>query len=226
MVVFSPSLVLVWSGTGARWVTTKRGFGRRAPLHRHGAVDTFRDNGARDNLLRRNRRAFWLDTQIHHVYISYMSTAKSKPVVRKAAKAAPASDKVTFRASPPKAIGHFAVKQRRVSVLRDKSLSERLRHALGDLVMVNIADARTQIPKMIRSSAMGHTFLISNARAADAPAAVLIGLEELDRVVAEPVAARTLGDVLATLPFSGMDLSPPQAGALPGAGLPRALIPT
>jgi len=167
-----------------------------------------------------------LDTQTHHVYISYMSTAKSKSVVRKAAKATPASDKVTFQPLPSKATGYFAVKQRHVSVLRNKAVSERLRHALGDLVMVNIAEARTQMPKMIRSSAMGHTFLIGNARAADAPAAVLIGLEELDRVVAEPVAARTLGDVLATLPFSGMDLSPPQAGALPGAGLPTALIPT
>lgn len=117
-------------------------------------------------------------------------------------------------------------KQVPVGFLPHKALSVRLRDALGNLITVNVAEARTQMPKMIRSSAEGHTFLIANARAADAPAAVLIGLEELDRMVAEPVAARTLGDVLATLPFSGMDLSPPEAGALPGTGLPAALIPT
>lgn len=195
-------------------------------MHWHSAVDTFPGHGAWDNLCLLTRWASGLDTEIYKVYILYMSTEKSKSVVRKAAKAAPASDKVTFRALPSKATGHFAVKQRYAAALRNKAVSERLRQALGDLVIVNIADARTQMPKMIRSSAMGHTFLIGNARTADAPAAVLIGLEELDRVVAEPIAPRTLGEVLATLPFSGMELSPPKAGSLPGAGLPTALIPT
>lgn len=225
MVVFSPRLVLVWID-GTLDDTTKREFDRRPPLRPHGAVDMFPGNRASDDLYLSTRRAPRLDIQTRHVYISYMSIVKPKSVVRKAAKATPASDKVTFRALPSKATGHLAVKQWHVSALRNKAVSERLRHALGELVIVNIADARTQMPKMIRSSAMGHTFLIGNARTADAPAAVLIGLEELDRVVAEPIATRTLGDVLATLPFSGMELSPPKAGALPGAGLPTALIPT
>src|SRR5215207_7140258 len=105
-----------------------------------------RNLGARSRLTPRWKR-LRLDTKAHHVYISYMSTAKSKPVVRKAAKATPAAEKVPFRALPQKATGHLAIKLRRGSAQRDKALSERLRVALGDVVIVNIADARTQMPK-------------------------------------------------------------------------------
>ncbi len=110
-------------------------------------------------------------------------------------------------------------------MLRKVPLPDRLLKALWPFVTVSIADARTLMPKMVRSSAVGHTYLISNARTADAPSAVLIGLEELNRVVAEPVNTRTLGEVLASLPFSGMELKPLTAGILPGSGLPAVLLP-
>ena len=152
------------------------------------------------------------------MYITYMSIAKPKPFVRKAAKAAPAADKPRIRLLSSK---DAAGASRRGPT----PLPERLMSALGSVVTVSIADARTQMPKMVRSSATGHTYLICNARTTDAPSAVLIGLDELNRVVAEPTNPRTLGEVLATLPFSGMALAPLTAGALPGSGLPTALLP-
>jgi hypothetical protein len=165
-----------------------------------------------------------LNNESLDVYISYMSIAKSKPLARKPAKAAPAADKSRLRAIAPERAAPL-VKRGRVAARREVALPERLRHALGELVTVSIADARTRMPKMIRSSATGHTFLISNARVSDAPSAVLIGLDELNRVLAEPVGTRTLGEVLATLPFSGMELTPPTAATPPGAGLPTARLP-
>jgi len=97
------------------------------------------------------------------------------------------------------------------------------------VVEINISDARAQMPKMVRDSAGGHTYVIGSARSSDAPAAVLIGISELARVVEEaarPVAGRTLAEVLDSLPFSGMALCPLQADALPGVGLPAAQLPT
>lgn len=154
-----------------------------------------------------------------------MSIAKAKLMVRKAAKAAPAADKSRFRSLAPEPARGGLIKGGRGGVRRTVPLPERLLNALGPFVTVSIADARTQMPKMVRSSATGHTYLISNARTADAPSAVLIGLEELNRVVAETINTRTLGEVLATLPFSGMELKPLTAGTLPGSGLPTALLP-
>lgn len=160
------------------------------------------------------------------MYITYMSTAKPRAAARKVAKAAAAAGKSPARVSSPKAAVPVALGKRgRGSALRDLAVSEKLRLALGELVTVSIADARTMMPKMVRSSATGHTYLIGNARAADAPAAILIGVEELGRVVAEPAATRTLGEVLATLPFSGVPLPAPAAPVLPGAGLPAVLMP-
>jgi hypothetical protein len=155
-----------------------------------------------------------------------MSTAKPRAATRKVAKASAAAGKSAARVSSPKAAVPVVIgRSGRGSALRDVAVSEKLRLALGELVTVSIADARTMMPKMVRSSATGHVYLIGNARTADAPAAILIGVEELGRVVAEPVATRTLGELLATLPFSGMALSPPKAPALPGPGLPTALGP-
>lgn len=108
------------------------------------------------------------------------------------------------------------------------ALTERMRHALGPVVSINISDARAQMPQMVRASAGGHTYVIGSARSADAPAAVLIGLAELARVVEEaarPLPERTLAELLDSLPFSGMVLQPLQADTLPGTGLPAAQLP-
>ena len=96
------------------------------------------------------------------------------------------------------------------------------------MVEVNITDARTQMPKMIRSSVGGKVYLNGNAKSGNAPPAVLIGMAELERVVqeaAKPAPNRTLGEVLASLPFSGMELRPLRAKPLPNDGLPMARLP-
>ena len=106
--------------------------------------------------------------------------------------------------------------------------SDRLLSALGPLFEVNITDARTQMPKMIRSSVGGKVYLIGNPKSADSPPAVLIGMAELERVVQEVAKlapSRTMGEVLASLPFSGMELRPLRAQPLPNDGLPMAHLP-
>ena len=93
---------------------------------------------------------------------------------------------------------------------------------------MNISDARARLPKMIRESVMGRTYLIGSARNADAPSAVLIGVSKLDEVVQEVAqsgSSRTLGDILDSLPFSGMELRSPLVEPLPGAGLPTLRLP-
>ena len=107
-------------------------------------------------------------------------------------------------------------------------LSDRLLSALGPLSEVNITDARAQMPKMIRSSVGGKVFLIGNAKNADSPPAVLIGMAELERVVkevAKPVSGRTFGELRASLPFSGMKLLPLLAEPLPNDDLPVVFLP-
>ena len=107
-------------------------------------------------------------------------------------------------------------------------LSDRLLSALGPLFEVNITDARTQMPKMIRYSACGQVFLIGNAKSANSPPAVLIGMAELERVVkevAKPVSSRTFGELRASLPFSGIKLRPLLAEPLPNDDLPVAFLP-
>ena len=152
-----------------------------------------------------------------------MNNAKPKTAVRKVTKSLATAHKILSRSLVPQP--SRLPKGPRDAVRSDGALPERLMNALGPFVTVSIADARTQMPKMVRSSASGHIFLIRNARLSDAPAAVLIGLEELNRVVAEPIKGRTLSDVVAALPFSGMSFKPLTAGTLPGPGLPTALLP-
>jgi hypothetical protein len=178
-----------------------------------------------------------------------MSTAKLKSSALKPSKAAAA--RTTTNAKAPKATVAFratsgssgaALETLRVrgkgagktvskstgSVSHKAPFSDRLLRALGPLFEVNITDARTQMPKMIRSSVGGKVFLIGNAKSTDSPPAVLIGMAELERVVqeaAKPAPGRTLGDVLASLPFSGMELRPLRSEPLPGDSLPMAHLP-
>ena len=53
-----------------------------------------------------------------------------------------------------------------------------------------------------------------------------IGPEKSNPVVDESIHARTLGEVVATLPFAGVELKPLTASPLPGPGLPEACLPT
>lgn len=52
-----------------------------------------------------------------------------------------------------------------------------------------------------------------------------IGSEKSDPVVAESIHSRTLGEVVAALPFSGVKLKPLTVSPLPGPGLPEAYLP-
>lgn len=174
-----------------------------------------------------------------------MSNAKLKSPTAKPAKAAAAAGRTTTarapspssrtapagillqdkstRKSPPKRPHPVAA-----PAFHRVRISERLLSALGPMSEVNITDARAQMPKLIRSSVSGRVYLIGNAKSADSPPAVLIGMAELERVVreaAQPAPGRTLGEVLASLPFSGMKLKPLRAQPLPDDGLPVAHLP-
>ena len=147
-----------------------------------------------------------------------MSTANLKSPARKPAKAAAVRATTTAKTTQEMAANAFC---------KDR-LSDRLLGALGPLVEVNITDARTKIPKMMRSCVGGKVYLIGNAKSADSPRAVLIGLVELERVVkeaAKPVSSRTFGELRASLPFSGMELRPLLAEPLPNDGLPMVHLP-
>jgi hypothetical protein len=160
-----------------------------------------------------------------------MSTDKLKPNTLKPAKAS-ATKKSTETTAVSPGTGVQGDKMSRKTthklatvILTKPAISKRLLSALGPLLEVNITDARSQIPKMIRSSVGGKVYLIGNAKSADSPTAVLIGMAELERVVQEVARtspSRTLGEVLATLPFSGMKLQPLRAKPLPNDGLPMA----
>ncbi|EFK95138.1 hypothetical protein LDC_2855, partial [sediment metagenome] len=95
-------------------------------------------------------------------------------------------------------------------------------------VEVNIATARSQMPEMVKRSAAGEFFLIRNARTQLGPSAVLIGAEELGKMVkkaSDTAIERTMGDIRKSLPFTGFKVEPLTAKALPGPGLPPAILP-
>lgn len=120
------------------------------------------------------------------------------------------------------------VKNNAFSVFEGIQLSPRLQKAIGPMMVINITNARAQIPKMVRSSADGKVFVIGSAKSPDTPSAVLIGMAEFERVVKEatkPVPSRTFGELRASLPFSGMKLRPLLAEPLPNDGLPVAFLP-
>ncbi len=52
-----------------------------------------------------------------------------------------------------------------------------------------------------------------------------IDLDRSNPAVAESIHSRTLGEVVAALPFSGVKLKPLTASPLPGPGLPAACLP-
>ena len=53
-----------------------------------------------------------------------------------------------------------------------------------------------------------------------------IGPEKSNPVLDESIRTRTLGEVVAALPFSGVKLKPLTVSPLPGPGLPEACLPT
>lgn len=175
-----------------------------------------------------------VDTACKNLYIKYMNTAKLKPSAPKPIKAAatrvsraPKASAALGPAKPPSGTLPGVVLLGG-NALHKARLSDRLLNALGPMFEVNITNARTQMPKMIKSSVGGKVFVIGNAKSADSPPAVLIGMAELERVVqeaAKPAPSRTLGEILDSLPYSGMDLRSPRVEALPGGGLPTVRIP-
>ena len=169
-----------------------------------------------------------------------MSTAKPKSLTRKPAKAAAARATTKAKTTTGASGVLLGAVLLRSKVSRKTThkiaanasckdrLSDRLLSALGPLIEVNITDARTQMPKIIRSCVGGKVYLIGNAKSADSPRAVLIGMAELERVVkeaAKPVPSRTFGELRASLPFSGMELRPLRAEPLPNDGLPMVHLP-
>ena len=61
-------------------------------------------------------------------------------------------------------------------------MSDCLLDSLGPIFEISIAYARIEMPKLIRSS---EVFVSANAKRADGPPAVLIGMTQLERVVQE-----------------------------------------
>ena len=99
---------------------------------------------------------------------------------------------------------------------------------LKKAVEVNIATARSQMPEMVKRSAKGEYFVIRNARTKKGPVAVLIGTEELGKIVEKmsgSITERTIGDIRKSLPFAGFKVESMTAQALPGAGLSSAILP-
>jgi len=111
---------------------------------------------------------------------------------------------------------------RRAKVLGDMM---RFKRTIGDVVTVNIGQARERMPKMVRHSANGVTFLIANARRDDDSGALLMSPETFLHALEDRGSERTLNDVLSTLPFSGVELPGISARKLPGAGRPKARLP-
>ena len=126
--------------------------------------------------------------------------------------------------SPGSAISRKLVKTRRGTVAHKVALTERVLNAIGPVVALSVAEARKQMPQILRSAALGHIYLIGDARN-DAPSAVLIGVESLHRLLGARRNSQTLREVWASLPFSGMKVAPLSAGTLPGSGLPSARLP-
>lgn len=86
---------------------------------------------------------------------------------------------------------------------------------VGPMVEVDIADARTHLPRMIRSSADRQGISIGNTKSAASPRAILIGMRVLEPVIQEaarPPASPTAGEILESLPFSEMELRPLRGG--------------
>lgn len=177
------------------------------------------------------------------MYILYMHTPKMKSpsVVRRAVKGSKTTKPTTgLKLGKPMVIKVTGFEQDEPlmdpyvnitmnAVKMHGHIRERLRKALGAVVEVNITDARAKMPQMVKYSTAGRgTYLIGSARNRETRPAVLIGMDELERVVQEaasPVANRTLGDILDTLPFPGMDLPRLKIKALPGDGLPTLRLP-
>jgi hypothetical protein len=185
------------------------------------------------------------------MYILYMNTPKFKSpsVVRKSIKGSKMAKPATgFKLGKPRlaklgeptvinVVGfkhHEPLMDPYVNITRNTAklrgdIRDRLREALGAAVEVNITEARAQMPQMVKYSTAGRgTYLIGSARNRETRPAVLIGMDELERVVqvaANPPPSRTLGDILDTLPFPGMDLPRLKLKALPGGGLPNLRLP-
>ena len=100
---------------------------------------------------------------------------------------------------------------------------------LGQILEVDIADVSARLPEMIQSAAAGRTHLIRSGTGVDAPLAVLIGVSEFRRVLREPTepapSGRTMGKLLASLPYWGMNLPALRAEPLEHDGLPQARLP-
>ena len=98
----------------------------------------------------------------------------------------------------------------------------------GPVVELNVSNARAQMPKIIKASTDGKSaFLIGSAHNRETQRAVLIGEKTLELMVHEaskPVKTRTLGEILDSLPFSGMEIPRLRATPLHSDDLPVARI--
>lgn len=76
---------------------------------------------------------------------------------------------------------------------------------LGPVVLsvkrVSVADARSQMPRLVRATLHGDVFEIYNAKNEEAPSAVLVGPEMLRQQIVSPRQRRSLRELVDSLPF-------------------------
>jgi hypothetical protein len=92
---------------------------------------------------------------------------------------------------------------------------------------VPVGAARNEIPSLMRRSAeTGRGFLIRNAKTQAGPSALLVDVAVFREQVAKARPSRTLGEIIAALPFRKLGRSPVlELDALPDDGLPELQLP-
>lgn len=95
-----------------------------------------------------------------------------------------------------------------------------LGHFVVDVKRVSVADARSEMPRLVRAAGSGDVFEIYNAKNLDAPTAVLVGPEVLrQHGVAASRKRRTLRELVDSLPFKRHE-APRLRAALPDDDAP------
>lgn len=130
---------------------------------------------------------------------------------------------------PSGEIGFFTEvrpKVRKVETVRGGDvLKACIRDRVGEVVTVNIGQARATMPKLVRKSTEGMTFLIANARREDDTGVLLMSPETFLQALEKRVSERTFEEVLSTLPFSGIELPRMKVSKWPGTGKSKVRIP-
>ncbi len=90
-----------------------------------------------------------------------------------------------------------------------------------------VSAARSDIPALMRKSAeTGRGFIIQNAKTSAGPSALLVDVGVLREHVSKARPSRTLGDIIASLPFRKLGKSPVlELDPLPADTLPELELP-